>query len=136
MTPRIRLRTVLAAALALPWLAGCRMGPDYRRPDLTSPASYRDQPTASQAASLADQPWWTVFGDEVLRQLVAQAIASNLDLRAAVWRIEQARAGVTVARSAALPQAGYQGGGARMRTPLPAARPSALTTMGAPCFLT
>ncbi|MEI7438027.1 MAG: TolC family protein, partial [bacterium] len=115
MTTRYWTTGVCGMALAL--LTGCRMGPDYRRPDLDPPAVFRDQPTVSEAASLADQPWWGVFGDDVLRQLVEQAIASNLDLRAAVWRIEQARAGVTIARSALFPQANYQGGGARAGTP-------------------
>jgi len=84
--------------LALPLLAllaACRTGPDYRRPQLDPAAQFRAQAQA-EAASLADQPWWAVFGDPVLRDLIGQAMASNYDVRAAVQRVAeyQARAGI------------------------------------------
>ncbi len=41
----------------------------------------------SEAASFADLPWWKVFGDPTLQQLIAQALANNYDLRAATARV-------------------------------------------------
>ncbi len=82
-------------ALALALLAGCAVGPDYRRPQVDMTPRFRDQAVA-EAASLADQPWWQVFGDPVLKDLVAQALEHNFDVRVAAQRVEEyrARAGI------------------------------------------
>ena len=81
--------------LSLGLLEGCLVGPDYRRPQVEATAQFRDQARA-EAASLADQPWWEVFGDPVLKDLVALALEHNFDAREASWRVEEyrARAGV------------------------------------------
>jgi outer membrane protein, multidrug efflux system len=105
---------VLAAAL----VSGCMMGPDYRRPALEVPASYRGQLGAAEAASLADQPWWEVFRDPVLQGLVRQALENNLDLRQAIARVEQAQAQVKVAHSPIFPQLGYGAAAARQSGPI------------------
>ena len=74
---------------------GCEMGPSYRRPQVEPAAAFRGAAPA-EAASLADQPWWEVFGDPVLKDLVGQALAHNFDARLATQRVMeyQARAGV------------------------------------------
>jgi len=86
--------------LALPLLAllvstGCLLGPDYRRPALAPPEAFRGQ-SAAEAASLADQPWWEIFGDQTLKALIAQSLENNFDVRTVAWRVEEyrARAGV------------------------------------------
>jgi multidrug efflux system outer membrane protein len=96
-------------------LAGCAVGPNYRRPVTTVPETHRGQLEPTEAASLADQPWWAVFGDPVLQGLIDEALRSNLDLQAAVARVELARNLVTVARSDVFPQVGYAGEAARLR---------------------
>jgi multidrug efflux system outer membrane protein len=103
---------VLAALL----LAGCAVGPNYRRPPVTPPADTRGQITPVEAQSLADLTWWDVFDDPVLAGLVDEAIRANHDLAAAAARVEQARQLVGVARADLFPQIGYQGQAARGRT--------------------
>jgi len=86
-------------------LAGCTVGPDYKRPEATVPPEYRglgpENPVGP--ASLAELPWWEIFGDPVLQGLIREAIQQNYDLRVAASRILQARAQVTIARSFQFP---------------------------------
>lgn len=98
-------RLVAHAALAM-LVAGCTLGPDYRRPAVPAPESWRDGPAAVDAASLAELPWWTLFEDEALRSLVETALEANKDLRIAVTRVEQARAVAAVVRAGQFPQIG------------------------------
>jgi multidrug efflux system outer membrane protein len=103
MRPRVWFLRVAAAVLAL-LAAGCApVGPNYRRPAMPTPAQYRFV-ESSQAESLADVPWWQVFDDPTLQALIREAIANNLDLRAAAARVERARAEAGIARSFLYPQ--------------------------------
>ncbi len=95
----------LSAFLAL-LLAGCAIGPDYQRPAIVEPPTYREQTTPAEAASFADLPWWDVFQDEALRSLIGEALANNYDLRRAAERVEEARAFAGIARSEFFPQIG------------------------------
>jgi len=114
----------LAGALAGMVLAGCAVGPNYRRPAIDAPAAIRGQVEAAEADSLADLPWWDVFDDPVLRSLVSEAIHANHDLAAAAARVEQARQFVGVARADLLPQIGYQGAAERGRFFVAPGRPN------------
>jgi multidrug efflux system outer membrane protein len=90
---------------ALPFLmlllAGCTVGPDYHRPELSVPSDFRgrapDAPAGGQ--SLGDIAWWQIFQDEALQSLIRTALAENYDIRIAAARIIQARAQVTYTRS-------------------------------------
>jgi outer membrane protein, multidrug efflux system len=98
----------LSLALLSGMLAGCMVGPKYQRPAVTTPAVYRD-PAAdpqrqAQAASYADLPWWQVFQDAKLQELIRSALQQNYDLQLATERINAARAHVTVTRSSLFPQ--------------------------------
>jgi len=84
------------------------VGPDYKRPELDSVKEFRSQLGPSEANSLADLPWWKVFEDKSLQELIAEALAHNYDLQLAAARVEQARALVWVAASDFYPQIGYQ----------------------------
>lgn len=79
----------LLALLLLP--AGCKLGPDYERPDLVLPDGWREV-SASEQQSLANTPWWELFQDPALVDLIHVALAENQDLKIAVERIEEARA--------------------------------------------
>lgn len=114
----MRALVVLMVAVTL---AGCAVGPNYQRPPLDVPAETRGDPGPPSADSLADLPWWEIFGDPVLQDLIREAIAANHDLRAAVARVEQARQLVGVARADLLPQIGYNGEAARGRFFVPGA---------------
>ncbi len=100
---RRRLALVLLPLL-LP-AGGCLLGPDYEAPRLEAPASY-PQP-ATTGASIANLPWWEVYQDPVLQELVRIAIAENQDLGIAIWRIEEARARYGVTRADQFPSFTY-----------------------------
>ena len=99
-------------------LIGCKVGPNYHRPTVQTPTAYRDlQENAqlqAQTASYADLPWWQVFQDPKLQELIRVALKQNYDLQLAAERINQARAQVAVTRSSLFPQvsgnANFEGG--------------------------
>ncbi len=95
------------ATSALVLASGCVMGPDYKAPPVSTPETFRDQVGPTDAASIADMPWWGVFNDPPLQSLIAEGLHNNYDLKIAVSRIEQARQIVLQAQSEAAPQVGY-----------------------------
>jgi multidrug efflux system outer membrane protein len=101
---------LLSAAFASILMAGCAVGPNYRRPLVQTPPTYRDlheNPQAeAQAASFADLPWWKVFQDPQLQELIRTALKENYDLKLATERIAAARAQVAITRSNLFPQVG------------------------------
>ena len=106
----------IAAGGILMLLNGCAVGPNYERPPISSPVEFRGQPAAQGAAgapaaaqaSLADEAWWDVLHDSTLRGLVDEALKSGFDIRAAAWRVEEARANAGIAKAEFFPQ--IQGG--------------------------
>lgn len=107
------LRPASASALALALLlAGCTVGPDYRRPTVALPDHYRFAGTATvRRADLSR--WWSSFDDPVLSRLIGRALAGNLDLAAAQARVAQARAAAGMAAAAAMPRLDLDGSVAR-----------------------
>jgi NodT family efflux transporter outer membrane factor (OMF) lipoprotein len=99
----------IAAAAVL--LAGCTVGPNYKRPPMEVPTNFRapDPLPAAQGASLADLKWFEVFHDETLQGLIRTALVQNYDMRDAVTRVQQARANLGVTRSNQIPQVGASG---------------------------
>jgi multidrug efflux system outer membrane protein len=90
---------VLATAVA-----GCTVGPDYRRPAITSPPAFRSASvSASDAASLADLKWFEVFKDTRLQELVRTALDRNHDLREAAARVDAARTILGITRADQFP---------------------------------
>jgi len=104
-----------AAFWAAAIVAGCALGPDYRRPEIATPAAYRFEPDAS-AESVADAGWWQVYLDPVLQSLIREALAGNLDVRIAAARVDQARAVLGSSRLQQLPQVAVTAGATRQRT--------------------
>jgi multidrug efflux system outer membrane protein len=96
-------------SVAVLLLAGCAVGPNYQRPAIDAPAGFRDATNQGATNSLADLPWWSVFRDPVLQDLVHVATTNNYDLRITLMRVDQARAIQAQARSQFLPQVGYGG---------------------------
>src|ERR1700716_2224366 len=90
------------------WMPGCAVGPNYRRPAVQTPQTFRapDPLPAPQAESFADLKWWEVFKDPDLQPLVRTALQQNYDLRDAVARVEAARANLGITRSDQFPQVG------------------------------
>ncbi len=96
-------------------LAGCAVGPNYQRPAVNAPAGFRDTAELVSTNSFADLPWWGVFKDPVLQDLIRVALTNNYDLRIILTRVDQARALQMQARSQFLPQVGYVGDATRGR---------------------
>ena len=103
----------LASVLTFSLVGGCAVGPNYHRPDVQTPSAYRDlsdNPQAqAQAASFADLPWWQVFQDPQLQDLIRTALKQNYDLQIATERINAARAQVAITRSSLFPQVSGEG---------------------------
>jgi multidrug efflux system outer membrane protein len=115
----MRRRRCPAAALSFALLAGCAVGPNYKRPVIDMPSAYRAEPPQEAApadsSSFADLPWWEVFRDPVLEKLIDESLSNSYDMRIVAARVEQARYAVGVTRADLLPQASYEGGAARGR---------------------
>jgi multidrug efflux system outer membrane protein len=107
------------------------VGPDYQRPTVQSVQQFRSEVSPSEAESLANVPWWQVFNDKVLQQLITQALANNYDLQLAVARVGQAHALVGVAASQFYPQVGYQAFAEREKTFVPLEQSSGNITFNA-----
>jgi multidrug efflux system outer membrane protein len=109
----LNVRIVVSSILASSLASGCAVGPNYHKPALQTPSVYRDlnanADAQAQAASFADLPWWEVFRDPQLQDLIRTALKQNYDLRIATERINEARAQLAVTRSALFPQ--VQGNG-------------------------
>jgi multidrug efflux system outer membrane protein len=114
----MRIRKLLTAALLSGMLSGCAVGPNYHRPAVQPPNSFRDladnPQLQAQAASYADLPWWQVFQDQKLQELIRTALKQNYDLQLAAERINAARAQLAITRSSLFPQvagnANFNGG--------------------------
>ncbi|HKM66441.1 MAG TPA: efflux transporter outer membrane subunit [Candidatus Acidoferrum sp.] len=103
------LFAVLVSGLA----GGCRVGPNYQKPAIQTPTAYRDlregAQVQAQVASYADLPWWQVFQDPGLQELIRTALKHNYDLQLATERINAARAQVGITRSSLFPQVAGNG---------------------------
>lgn len=113
------LALALTVALSAALLPGClKVGPDYARPKIDMPAGWRAeapadkaQPPAGKKAAEDLTGWWKRFNDPVLDQLIARALAHNLDLKEAKARVRQVRAQRRVTRSDLWPGLSASGSG-------------------------
>ena len=80
----------LLALLAIS-TTGCLLGPNYQRPPVVTPERWIDSP-AADPSTLANTPWWELFHDPRLQELIRIALVENRDLRIAIERVEEARA--------------------------------------------
>jgi multidrug efflux system outer membrane protein len=101
----MRVRVLTTAILLIP-LYGCKVGPNYKRPVLSTPDQYRglapdlgDQ----SGAPFAEMKWQSVFQDKTLQDLITEALTNNYNIRIAAIRIVQAEASLGVTRSNQLP---------------------------------
>lgn len=103
----MRLR-IAAVCLIAVLLTGCTVGPNYSRPKINVPSSYRGQMQVPKAnvSSLGDEKWWQVFQDPVLQQLIRTALKQNYNVQIAASRILQARQQIVITRSNKFPNIG------------------------------
>jgi outer membrane protein, multidrug efflux system len=93
------------------WLAGCSVGPAYKRPDIAPPAQWHETAGAGPAGGAGDTSssvwpkadWWHGFGSAKLDELIAEAERSNDDLAGAIARVQEADAQARIAGAALLP---------------------------------
>ena len=88
---RHRRAPIAVLALSLLLAPACKLGPGYKRPPIVTPDHWREIETA-ESNTIANTPWWELFQDEQLKQLIQTAINENKDLKIAVERITEARA--------------------------------------------
>jgi multidrug efflux system outer membrane protein len=93
-------------------LAGCAVGPNYKRPTVNVPTDYRDSMAAQTAAasSFGNENWWQVYQDPVLEQLIHTALQQNYDVRIAATRVLEAQAQVGITRANQFPSASLGAG--------------------------
>jgi multidrug efflux system outer membrane protein len=121
-------------ALSAPVLAlcGCAVGPDYKSEPVELPQNYQSG-TAQEATPLTlESTWWTLFGDEQLNSLETQAIGANQDLKAAVARALEARAGARSIASQFYPVVTLDPSVIRARTPNGSGGGTTVTTARVP----
>jgi len=110
---------LIAMALAL-LLAGCAVGPDYRKPEASAPAAWHSamkgglKSVLPEAAQLAQ--WWNSLNDPHLSRLIEEAAANNLDLKQAQARLREARARRGVSTADRFPTLNAGAGANRSRT--------------------
>ncbi|MFA6973029.1 MAG: efflux transporter outer membrane subunit [Gallionella sp.] len=110
------MRTMAAIMMGAGTLAACSVGPEYHRPDLDVPGSYRFQQEKPGAKSFTDLGWWEVYQDKQLQQILQTALENNRDVKIAAARMAEARAQVGVSRLAQFPRVDVTVGDTRQRT--------------------
>src|SRR5882762_4764136 len=101
------LNRLIVVVIVVSLLAGSAAGQKkYVRPAVKTPDIFRgaDANAPIDQTSIGDLKWFEVFKDEELQKLVRTAMIQNYDLRAAVARINAARANLGLARSDQFPQ--------------------------------
>jgi multidrug efflux system outer membrane protein len=98
---------LVIAATAVLVIAGCAVGPNYKRPAVDAPNEYRTAGPVTNSVtstnSFADLGWWEVFADPQLRLYVGEALTNNWDIKIAAARVLQAEASAKVVRSQFFP---------------------------------
>jgi len=102
-------------------ISGCAVGPNYRRPSVDVPGTYRgampQQAAQPASQSLGDQKWWEVFQDKQLQDLIRTALQQNYDVRIAATRILEAQAQVGITRADQLPSVSAGAQAVNQRSP-------------------
>ncbi|OPY81164.1 MAG: Outer membrane protein OprM precursor [Syntrophorhabdus sp. PtaU1.Bin153] len=116
------MRPIIVLLVAL-LLAACAIGPDYKRPVIDTPQSWRID--EKEAMDLANTAWWEQFNDPVLNDLIETSLKENTDLKIAAARVEEYVGRYWVGRSSLFPQIYASGDAGRQRlsergiTPVP-----------------
>ena len=125
--------------LAVIGMIGCAVGPNYKRPTVDVPVTYRYAPVDSSAApnaqpgetkpqhpaeksvhsdqSLGDEKWWEVFQDPELQGLIRTALKNNYDMRIAATRVLEAQAQLGITRADQFPSVSAGGNVTSIQNP-------------------
>ncbi|HEY3074289.1 MAG TPA: TolC family protein, partial [Burkholderiales bacterium] len=110
----------MRALILLVMLAGCAVGPDYRKPDAPVAAQFKEIQGWREAQPkdlLPRGSWWTVFGDAELDRLMQKVEISNQNIRIAEARLRQARAVANQARAGLFPTLTANASATRSKSP-------------------
>jgi len=117
----MRLRSIVLALAGASVLAACTVGPDYKRPDAVTAATYKELEgsgwkTAEPADAHIRNAWWEVYNDPALNTLEQQVASANQNVAAAQARFRAARSQVAQFRSQFFPVVMANGGYSRARS--------------------
>ena len=87
----------------------CNVGREYTREEMDQPEVYRQE--FPKDSAISNIPWWTLFRDEVLVELIDSALVNNKDIQVAILRVEEASLQIEIARADYYPLIGYGGYG-------------------------
>jgi multidrug efflux system outer membrane protein len=110
------MRKIIFFLFFIFFVSGCMVGPDYKRPTLDMPKSWRFEEAA--AKDTANTTWWGQFDDPVLNDLIGIALQENKDAKIAAARVEQFMGQYGTTRAALFPQVGAGASASRQRTSL------------------
>jgi outer membrane protein, multidrug efflux system len=99
-------KRLICGTVILSLLAGCTVGPKYRKPIVQPPSTFRgagDAAATPDPNSLANLKWFEVFKDQQLQELIRTALVNNYDLGQAMERVQTARANLGITRSEQFP---------------------------------
>jgi NodT family efflux transporter outer membrane factor (OMF) lipoprotein len=97
----MRKQAIIVALAAA--LTGCAVGPNYKRPEVAVPQTFRGGSDTPSSTSLADTKWDALFGDQTLNELIRTALERNFDVRIAAERVQQGRAQLGITRADQFP---------------------------------
>lgn len=119
----VRIGKAIVVSVLTVVMAGCEVGPNYKRPATSVPQDFRGalapaiSTPAPPGASIGDQDWQHVFTDPALQRLITEALNNNLDLKVAAQRVLEAQAQVGIVRSQQLPSLGAGGSYSALQIP-------------------
>ena len=108
------MRNIIAITLLVLIMGACTVGPNYTRPDVDAPSTWRIE--EGEGKNLANTAWWEQFGDPVLNELITIALQENKDLMIASARVQEYAGRLTTTRSELFPQIGYDAEASRDRS--------------------
>src|SRR3954465_2322296 len=125
-TDHVFIASLIGAIL----IAGCAVGPDYKKPDAPASPQFKEAQGWREAAPRDQLPrgsWWTVFGDAELDKLMSRVEVSNQNIKVAEARLRQARAVADQARAGLFPTVNANASAIRTKSPSLPNAPSSAT---------
>ncbi len=96
---------LLSIGFSIVMLSSCKLGPNYSRSVDINHEAYRQE--FPSEVSIANTPWWDMFGDTTLTNLIWTALENNRDLNRGIARIKEARAAMDIVRADLYPRINY-----------------------------
>lgn len=100
--------------MSMLFLSGCKVGPNYTQPETNAPESYQLKYTSD--TTIANMPWWELFRDTVLQEIIKTTLANNRDLKVAYLRIQESGLQMDIVRSNLYPRIDYSASGSAAAT--------------------